>query len=119
MSKHTPGPWTVQLGGMRGSFRVLEAATHEAENAGVTENDGHDVSSANARIIAVAPDGLEIAYTAYLALLGHPFDKWRLENQAVLAGLRDYIAKATGEEPQVVQEGCEAAADALRGLAKA
>lgn len=52
LAKATPGPWTVRLSGMRGSFHIPEAATHEAENACVTDNDGHDVSSANARLIA-------------------------------------------------------------------
>ena len=58
MSKHTPGPWSVILRGERGTFHIPQAQKHEAENAddGV---DGHTVSSANARLIAAAPDLLE------------------------------------------------------------
>lgn len=53
--KWTPGPWTVLITGMRGSFHIPQAQAHEAGHAddGV---DGYSVSKANAQLIAAAPE---------------------------------------------------------------
>lgn len=51
---------------------------------------------------------VEAAKAAYLELLQKPpTSRWRIRNQAVLAGLRDYIASGTGRASQHVQEEFE------------
>lgn len=54
-SKATPGPWTVQISGMRGGFSVYipEAQKHEAAHSD-DGLDGYTVSSANRNYIAAA-----------------------------------------------------------------
>jgi hypothetical protein len=71
-AKHTPGPWTVQITGMRGSFHIPEAQRHEAAKTG-DGVDGYTVSKANARLIAAAPDMLAAlkAITEWF-LIAHP-----------------------------------------------
>lgn len=43
----------------------------------------------------------------YMALLRHPHDKWRAENQALYAALRDSIASREGADSQSVQDWFE------------
>lgn len=43
----------------------------------------------------------------YTALLNHPDDSWRVENQELYCGLRDTLAFATGSDPRLVQEKFE------------
>lgn len=43
----------------------------------------------------------------YLALLRHPHDKWRAENQALYAAVRDSIASREGVDSQTVQDRFE------------
>ena len=58
----------------------------------------------NAHLIAAAPDGFAIAEAAYIAMLKMPHDvMWRTFNQHIYAGLRDYIAKATNQDAESVQ----------------
>ena len=65
-----------------------------------------------AHLIAAAPDGLKAASDAYLAILSAPPSGWRAAQgmNGTLAGLRDFIAKATNRDPQDVQEDYEAKA---------
>ena len=62
-----------------------------------------------AHLIAAAPDGFAIAEAAYIALLKIPLAScdWRHANQHIYAGLRDYIAKATNQEAEAVQNHYE------------
>lgn len=50
---------------------------------------------------------LNEAEAVYLALLAHPLDEWRADNQRVLAIMRRVIAKMTGRSEQEVQEHYE------------
>lgn len=92
MSTHTPGPWTVMLRGERGTFHVLEAQRHEAEHTsdGV---DGYTVSSANARLIAAAPDLLHACKVA-LPLI----EEWLQGTPETADLLRAAIAKAESKQ---------------------
>ena len=40
----------------------------------------------------------------YSALIRHPHDKWRVENQALYAAVRDSIASSIGIDSQIVQD---------------
>lgn len=50
---------------------------------------------------------VDLASSVYLALLSHPHDKWRTQNQAVYCALRDFIAHETGRDAEDVQNGYE------------
>ena len=70
----------------------------------VDYNAHADEMLANAHLIAAAPDGFAIAEAAYIAMLKMPHDvMWRTFNQHIYAGLRDYIAKATNQDAESVQ----------------
>lgn len=95
MSAHTPGPWTVKLTGMRGSFHIPEAQKHEAKAADVDDVDGYTVSSANARLIAAAPELLEaLRYVMEDEINGIPRASSSCRRVVAAA-----IAKATGSQP--------------------
>lgn len=64
----------------------------------------------------LAEEALEVVEQTYLALLQHPLDKWRAENQRVLARLRWFIAKATNREEEDVQNEFEDRAVAIRRM---
>jgi len=72
--------------------------------------DGQIEAIARASADADAPEGLEAAEAAYLALLRYiPIgSKPRLEIQTELCALRNYIAKATGRDAESVQNEYEA-----------
>jgi hypothetical protein len=70
-AKHTPGPWTVELRGMRGAFHIPEAQRHEAEVADHDGVDGYTVSKANANLIAAAPTMRQLLQDA-LDEIHHP-----------------------------------------------
>lgn len=62
-------------------------------------------------------DELNQVRIAYLALLLLPLSsttRHTLEIQAAMANLRDYIALATGEDRERVQNGMQATADIVR-----
>lgn len=70
MSAHTPGPWTVSIEGLVGSYRVEESAAHEREAIRADDNErACRITEADARLIAAAPDLLaaleQIARTGY------------------------------------------------------
>ena len=55
-------------------------------------------------------DSLELAEEAYVAILRHPHDTWRLKNQALYCTLRDFIADHTGMDSEEVQDEYESRA---------
>ena len=95
-TKHTPGPWRVQVTGH--SF-VVEAHTH-TEVISVDENGNpcrwSEYNEANARLIAAAPEMLAALETAYMALIGYLPAHRNDVTDAAISAARAAIAKATG-----------------------
>jgi hypothetical protein len=101
-SKHTPGPWTVLLRGVRGTFHIPEAQAHEVLASHTDGVDGYTVSKANANLIAAAP-AMYAEMRRYLPLLE------RLEDSpvwhdlaaglgiATINGYREALRKARGD----------------------
>lgn len=123
VSGFTPGPWEYGVAdgycgfyiAPRGTLPTLasvERPRGSNETLNVTAFNFPGSTEANARLIAAAPDGFDAAELTYIALLRQPHDAWRIENQNLLCALRDYIAKATGQDSQTVQEHYEAIARA-------
>lgn len=96
MSKHTPGPWTIDEHEL-GSF--IRCAGGYIITGPVNERPGY---KANARLIAAAPNLLEALMKAATALervehlIGGGDDEVSIESEILTA--RDAIAKATGGE---------------------
>ncbi|MFV7455446.1 hypothetical protein ACNPMX_11735 [Stenotrophomonas maltophilia] len=110
MSKHTPGPWSWYT---HNDHRVAIDGPDGAEVARAEEYGASawiEVSEDDARLIAAAPTGLDAAVFVYERLLSHPVDSWRIgaNGQQSLCVLRDFIADATGQTEQEVQEFYEA-----------
>jgi|TARA_Y100000034_G_scaffold136722_1_gene215233 hypothetical protein len=92
MGKHTEGPWKVTSAGFDDACDSGDACYY------IAAPNGMEVSKANARLIAAAPDG----YAANVAALGlleeiAEADGLTPELDAVITGLRAAIAKARGE----------------------
>ena len=99
MSKHTKGPWTAtQSDPAEGCdlwwITACPAANQEKEIATVPGGYPHERHEANARLIAAAPDLLEMLVEAHdiIDAIGQP------ETAEVAARMRATIAKAKGEE---------------------
>lgn len=110
----TKGPWPWAYTG-DGKRIVIGDGLVEGPNgyavAEVYSDDcPQEVAEASDRLIAADPAGLAVAEQTYLALLSHPFDAWRVRNQAVLSGLLSFIAKATSRDEEAVQNAFEEAA---------
>lgn len=93
MSKHTPGPWALDLQD-DGGFRITGVGGHGKTAAYVVCcRDAHEMKGethANARLIAAAPDLLAAARAALAA--------WEGTGPAIdLDTLRAAIAKAEGK----------------------
>jgi len=100
MTEHTPGPWSAEYVGADGSFEIWNVAkgdrAHKDSFAICSRNPIEhraEVSRANARLIAVAPDLLAVAELARIALKNR--DQTPGEAN-ILAALKLVIAKATG-----------------------
>jgi hypothetical protein len=55
-----------------------------------------------------ARDGITLVERAYIALLRHPHDLWRVKNQWLYCECRAYLAAATGRSEEETQELFEA-----------
>jgi hypothetical protein len=90
MSKHTPGPWELEI--ITGAY-VTADGTHIADvhhgRTATAKAEGH----ANARLIAAAPELLEALCLAHDYLAGNGWD-----DDPRLDTIRAAIAKATGGE---------------------
>lgn len=88
-TKHTPGPWFTE------GTQVFQG---RYEPVAVCLYRDFDVSEANARLIAAAPDLLSIGMRL-IALQGqwHP-DRYQDEKELLLQDARAAIRKALGEE---------------------
>lgn len=122
----TPGPWATEhlyTSIMEGNSKTAITAaprndrhttTKIAEAIYAPKHPDYFPSTlgeaeANAHLIAAAPTGFAAAEAAYIALLQVPDSicSFRVKNQSVLAALRDYIALATNQDAQAVQEHYE------------
>lgn len=107
-ARHTPGPWTVDWPEEDGSLAMIEGPivrgaegqpVAEVLSIGLDASSGHyDVhADADARLIAAAPDLLEVAQEAEDLLAYYGYDMTG-EEQALYDRLRAAIARATGQE---------------------
>lgn len=103
--KHTPGPWRID------ETKFGRRTIKNAKGASVVVIEKWTAEE-DARLIAAAPDMLTVLSATYLALLRHPHDAWRIENQGTLSDLRNVIATATGRDEQDVQDDFEFRANA-------
>lgn len=110
-TKHTPGEWkatsTGNIYGLVNGEWIVVAVASDMPCDDFAAERGMDMERANARLIAAAPDGLEVAEAVYAAMLNHPHDLWRVKNQHEYCALRDFIAKATGRTAEEVQNEFE------------
>jgi hypothetical protein len=103
MSKHTPGPWYTA-----GTFRKVYVVAKEGEREVIVANSEYactssnlDEAEANARLIAAAPDLLEVLEWV-TRLLGihvdesHPADM--LEERKAIKEVEALMAKVKGEK---------------------
>lgn len=97
MSKHTPGPWHVCTATHPDLGPIRAVATQEGDGVDcvciVDQLPGCDESTANALLIAAAPDLLEALKLADATLLGANMNAGVVERKVKAA-----IAKATGEQ---------------------
>lgn len=104
MSKHTPGPWQWEKRG--GAFRAIEGASGTI--VAVTEEYAGDawidISEANARLIAAAPELLIELRQAVIqmgmaadCIQNGRYDEALLYASSLMRSKRAAIAKATGE----------------------
>jgi len=121
MSRHTPGPWTIQADKGRtfsdesvdhGGYRI--DADHVEQLAYVwnfsdrfdpttgqqdgTRPFGSHEAEANACLIAAAPELLEALSNAEEFVNRHS-EPWYMSGQALLSHIRSAISKATGDQP--------------------
>ena len=102
MSKHTPGPWLPnddcrEIVAVENGFMVASIHGPDHRLTGKDRREGHACATANARLIAAAPDLLE-ALQRFVALMQSPSSPARM--RALEAQTRDAcaaIARATGE----------------------
>ena len=93
MSTHTPGPWKVQRNGLGQSIGVTDADDHPISMAcGDPFNAAQPCTNPNARLIAAAPEMLEILHLLREPALDH---SERLAGCRVLAGA--LLARIEGE----------------------
>lgn len=98
MSKHTPGPWFISN---RNPLRVIESGPRMASIAkcGIKLGvDADEEAAANARLIAAAPDMLEVLREAEL-VLAEKLRRLGADPQVspTYNRIRDVIVKAKGE----------------------
>lgn len=94
-AKHTPGPWRV--GEEAGSEMIVYAPDGFAVASTVVFHRNHDQSkSANARLIAAAPELLEALIAFRDGGAGKNFDSWHESYRPAIDKAIAAIAKATG-----------------------
>ncbi|WCX74845.1 hypothetical protein KK211_17905 [Pseudomonas aeruginosa] len=94
MSKHTPGPWTVDfIDGVDGVFAECDKRICQVDEVDIVGWNARfrDESEANAKLIAAAPDLLEALQQAVTSMQdsGYPNDS------VVIRAARQAITKAT------------------------
>jgi hypothetical protein len=86
---HTPGPWMIERG-------VITSPTRPVAKIQPTGEWLHNVLSADAALIAAAPDMLEALESALPILLDESRKRPAPEWDALVRSFRAAIAKATG-----------------------
>ena len=100
-TQHTPGPWAAidRTDGLRTLTHITNGA-HIVCSLGSTRADGSPNHSANARLIAAAPQMLE-ALRAALEAMGDTYDARDAagaEGEQLRDQIAEAIATATGED---------------------
>jgi hypothetical protein len=93
---HTPGPWRLSL---TDETLVLAGKQQEVASAHcINYDDDWEMVAANARLIAAAPDLLEllIAARAGLASASDNTDEWQSQCRPMLDAIDAAISRATG-----------------------
>jgi hypothetical protein len=96
-SKHTPGPWTVHYLAGGGQRNICDDANNTVIASLHTKwlGDHHDVQGANARLIAAAPEMLEVLENLARWVGGMASSRADDEYEKILT----IISKARGEVP--------------------
>lgn len=92
MTKYTPGPWTFS----KENHIQVVCDRNCLPVAAITMNDDADEELANARLIAAAPEGLELAEQMRIFLDSYCLERgsaWR----DISARVNSFLAKAKGE----------------------
>ena len=88
MTQHTPGPWTVHINYASANYTVFDA------DGNYGETDG-DTLTANAALIAAAPELLDLAYDFGQMLTN--MDPYTVDDVAIMRNkIKAAIARATG-----------------------
>jgi hypothetical protein len=90
-TKHTPGPWTAEMGAGKGAW--VKGSTGEWSALACGDTD--ESANANAALIAAAPDLLSACRAALAAFDGSNI-RIAAEYVGAVGELRDAIAKAEG-----------------------
>jgi len=91
MSEHTPGPWHYALEGSTAAYIVERDGTTVVKLRVPENSTAHSSLAANARLIASAPDLLDVL-NAMLTHMGRDEDEW---NKATFDRARAAIKRAT------------------------
>jgi hypothetical protein len=105
MSKHTPGPWTVELDVVRnGDVHVFAAEMFGVAEIDVREDQFDagappmETALANARLISCAPDLLAAATQAHRLLIQLSRSGWQDDVQDAISILHTAIQKVEGAQ---------------------
>jgi hypothetical protein len=124
----TPGPWKASSGEFSSLRQIVkvDCRGNDPNKDWIGNNidwlvvpeDIHiksGTTEADAILIASAPTGFSTAEETYIALLQMPHNAERMRLQPILCKLRDYIAEATGNDIEDVQNEYEERALTGRG----
>ncbi len=106
--KHTPGPWKINGHNIEDNNSTIAILLNRIDNNGST-NISILESKTNARLIASAPNLIDLVERSYLKLLSLGFWEGRTteEGQRLLSDLRDIIAEVRGITDKEVQNEFE------------
>lgn len=102
--KYTPGPWVITPN-ISHERRVLPADRTLNGGFHICDLYGSDKHT-NAQLIATAPELVEALTKAYYRLCSiQYYERYSVKGQQELAFIRDTLAKATGIDDELVQNG--------------
>ena len=95
---HTPGPWAIRRGHSIVEIRTVAGLEIAATTGGAYWSNFSDEAHANARLLAAAPELLDVAEGAERLIAGDLTGiEWKCECRVFLKAARAAIAKATGQ----------------------